>query len=389
MHSPLTGTSGSRHFSPPSPTRPSIDRQPASIRALPRCAVVNFQKDGENLSWKPRVSQNLSGLPARAHNFEDAFSLEEFSSTTLPVVWTATGGNPRLSITDNPDDHLDPRERAYDPECHKNSAVPSPTGVPELNVRSLSSLPTHVPEDDGHAKYNRVRAVTPNQPSLSARKRSFTRQHSFPTSAGIARTMNLAKDLRRPSFWSMLTQPRSYQQSRVRARIQTSEDVNRRREHASFPVFRRNRGSIKQETDSSASELSEKEKRVSRSSLIRRLGGKLGRRGGAWHAPLKVENDTWKCGDKNFTNNRMDSSDRGGNLSQKEIKDRAVRMRSLWSNGETGTRMIQLFAGRRVKSCLVNRAGVHESVDLVSDRMDHKCGKVGQDDQYVRFMTVG
>lgn len=66
---------------------------------LPRCAVVNFQKEGDTLRWAPRVSHNVSGLPARVHNFEDAFTLEEFSSTALPVVWHATGGNPRISNT--------------------------------------------------------------------------------------------------------------------------------------------------------------------------------------------------------------------------------------------------------------------------------------------------
>lgn len=57
---------------------------------------MNFHKEGDTLRWAPRVSHNVSGVPARVHNFEDAFTLEEFSSAALPVLWHATGGNPRV-----------------------------------------------------------------------------------------------------------------------------------------------------------------------------------------------------------------------------------------------------------------------------------------------------
>lgn len=49
------------------------------------------------MRWAPRVSQTVGGVSARVRGFDDAFTLEEFSSTALPVVWRATGGNPCMS----------------------------------------------------------------------------------------------------------------------------------------------------------------------------------------------------------------------------------------------------------------------------------------------------
>lgn len=72
----------------PCSTSPSNPRTPpprpqTPTAKLPRCAVVNFRKDGSSLAWAPRLSHNRGGIAARVHNFEDAFSLEEFSSRAL------------------------------------------------------------------------------------------------------------------------------------------------------------------------------------------------------------------------------------------------------------------------------------------------------------------
>lgn len=133
-------------------------------RALPRCAVVNFSRDGDNLRWAPRATQNASGVAARVHNFEDAFSLEEFSSRALPVVWHAHGGNPRLS-----------------------SALRE--------------------EQMNHA--NKDNSTPRTKSSLSASQKSMVKSPS------VKRTMVLAQEIRRPSFWSLLAHNNRIQKSRA------------------------------------------------------------------------------------------------------------------------------------------------------------------------------
>lgn len=50
---------------------------------LPRCAVVNFRRDGNVLRWTPRARENTGGMAARVKDFDDAFQLEELSSRTF------------------------------------------------------------------------------------------------------------------------------------------------------------------------------------------------------------------------------------------------------------------------------------------------------------------
>ena len=55
-------------------------------RPLPRCAVVNFRKEGNHLRWSSKAAYNTGGVAARVGNFEESFLLEEFSSRALPTV---------------------------------------------------------------------------------------------------------------------------------------------------------------------------------------------------------------------------------------------------------------------------------------------------------------
>lgn len=55
-------------------------------RPLPRCAVVNFRKEGNHLRWSSKAAYNTGGVAARVGNFEESFLLEEFSSRALPSV---------------------------------------------------------------------------------------------------------------------------------------------------------------------------------------------------------------------------------------------------------------------------------------------------------------
>lgn len=144
-----------------------FSRKAASVasRALPRCAVVNFRREGDNLRWAPRVTQNASGVAARVHNFEDAFSLEEFSSRALPVVWQGRGGNPRLSSA--------VREEEAD----------QAQGNMDKTPRSKSSMSSS--------------------------------QKSLMKSPSIKRTMALAQEIRRPSFWSLLAHNNRIQKNRA------------------------------------------------------------------------------------------------------------------------------------------------------------------------------
>lgn len=51
-----------------------------SRSTLPRCAVVNFRREGDVVRWTPRARENTGGMAARVRNFDDAFQLEELSS---------------------------------------------------------------------------------------------------------------------------------------------------------------------------------------------------------------------------------------------------------------------------------------------------------------------
>ena len=51
--------------------------------SLPRCAVVNFCREGDVVRWTPRARENTGGMAARVRDFDDAFQLEELSSRTF------------------------------------------------------------------------------------------------------------------------------------------------------------------------------------------------------------------------------------------------------------------------------------------------------------------
>lgn len=57
--------------------------QSMSRASLPRCAVVNFCRDGDVVRWTPRARENTGGMAARVRDFDDAFQLEELSSRTF------------------------------------------------------------------------------------------------------------------------------------------------------------------------------------------------------------------------------------------------------------------------------------------------------------------
>ena len=54
-----------------------------SKSSLPRCAVVNFRRDGDQVHVTPRAYRNNGGMACRVLKFEDAFQLEELSSRTF------------------------------------------------------------------------------------------------------------------------------------------------------------------------------------------------------------------------------------------------------------------------------------------------------------------
>lgn len=143
-----------------------FDRKTLSVasRALPRCAVINFSKNGDNLRWAPCATQNASGVAARVHNFEDAFSLEEFSSRALPVVWHARGGNPRLSGSG---------------------------------------------KEGEEAREEKEIQRTRTKSSLSASQKSLIRP------PGMKKTMVIAHEFRRPSFWTLLAHSNKIQKTRA------------------------------------------------------------------------------------------------------------------------------------------------------------------------------
>lgn len=397
----------------------TVERPPQyhHVRTLPRCAVVNFQKDGDHLNWKPRVAQNLSGLPARAHNFEDAFSLEEFSSTTLPVVWTATGGNPRLSITDvASDDHLDPRQHV---RCTNEASAIPPTSFTSTSASQHFESSEKLVADSVEAAHHsvddeiedkRAKADRPRQNGWN--KYASNRQLSFSANLGCSKTMTLANELRRPSFWSLLTHSRNYQHNRVRARIQTSEDVDRRREFASSPGFRKSKAegacvSVDKVQQADADS-------CRKVSLLRKLVSKLERRttsnltvctGMPPPAAASDCNVQRSIGDHapladRSTNNANVAKCQAANSHFRfngASRDRPVRMRSKWSNAESGGKKLSLFGGRRAKSSV---AGVGESKDAFASASkacggacgddDGNCGKAAAtpDDQYLKFMTT-
>lgn len=62
------------------------DDAPTSLMSrgsLPRCAVVNFCREGDIVRWTPRARENTGGMAARVKDFDDAFQLEELSSRTF------------------------------------------------------------------------------------------------------------------------------------------------------------------------------------------------------------------------------------------------------------------------------------------------------------------
>lgn len=62
----------------------SYDEAPSmSKSSLPRCAVVNFRRDGDQVHVTPRAYRNNGGMACRVLKFEDAFQLEELSSRTF------------------------------------------------------------------------------------------------------------------------------------------------------------------------------------------------------------------------------------------------------------------------------------------------------------------
>lgn len=171
--------------------------QSQTPRTLPRCGVVNFRKDGDSLRWAPIVNHNASGVAARVHNFEDAFSLEEFSSRALPVVWRSKGGNPRLSdITKS-----DMKEVQLD-------ARPAKSGPRES---------TNVPPQSAHTTAKRSsQPVEKRTKSLAHSERAMVRNSS------VKKAIVLATEVHRPSFWSLLVHTNKYQRSRAKARIKNN-----------------------------------------------------------------------------------------------------------------------------------------------------------------------
>lgn len=320
------------------------------------------------------MAQNLSGVPARAHNFEDAFSLEEFSSTTLPVVWTATGGNPRLSITDiTADDQLDPLGHLH---CAESSAI-------GCSINAVSSPSTSV-EPSTH-----LHQIDCQQDGMR-RPPDRPRQQDGADNPSSSKAITLTNDLRRPSFWSFLTHPRNYQHNRVRARIQTSEEIDRRKEFASSPGFRKckfDATARRQQSDSKCLEkhaISDHDSSP-KMSLLRKLVNKLERRStcnlAVSTAMPPVSDD---CEDGFISTTR----------------DRPVRMRSKWSSAESGAKKLNVFSNRRSKSNFSAVASSSHKQDdgaMLVQRKDsqkfndddnHAQNNVVPDDQYLRFMTA-
>lgn len=58
----------------------SLTLEPPS---LPRCAVLNYRKEGDLVHWNSCVLRNYGGIAARVRNFDEAFELEEFSSQQI------------------------------------------------------------------------------------------------------------------------------------------------------------------------------------------------------------------------------------------------------------------------------------------------------------------
>lgn len=243
---------------PPSDSQsPQNGSNPPSLtssRALPRCAVVNFCRDGESLRWAPRVTHNTSGVPARIHNFEDAFSLEEYSSANLPVVWRARAGNPRGSASLDDGDSQFTRATAaaaaaakaciplggyWDIQKKNADAIAASASVtaaavvatavaassaanappPALPSNSDTVKAPHAPFADRELSSSSRAAdvehaqVTPAAPASHAPGRSTARSPS------VKRTIVLANELRRPSFWSVLAHTSKYQKAKARARL--------------------------------------------------------------------------------------------------------------------------------------------------------------------------
>lgn len=394
-------------------------------RTLPRCAVVNFHKDGDNLNWKPRVAQNLSGLPARAHNFEDAFSLEEFSSTTLPVVWTATGGNPRLSITDiASDDQLDPRRHL---NCHHQSS----TSRSEHSTAALSndppvSLPvlTKPAERSQHLQQPCLNQLTerPDRPRQQEHPNQLSpsqRQMSFSANLASTKSITLANEMRRPSFWSFLTHSRNYQYNRVRARVQTADGLDGRREFASYPGFRKHKQDSQRQQSLAHShdkDLPSDHDSSTRMSLLRKLVSKFERRSTSNLAVStampqlnnqdtpELETSALKDSSDSSNVNHPDRNVPSQNASRPTSnhlkfnggnRDRPARMHSKWSSVETGSKKLSLFSNRRSKSNLapIIPPNIDEH-DTVVRKNSHKIENsnrakvVVPDDQYLRFMTA-
>lgn len=176
----------------PATPRKALSSHAASGRVLPRCGVLNFCKEGDSLRWAPRVTQNCGGVAARVHNFEDAFSLEEFSSRALPIVWQSTGANFRLSSAhEDPDDRAD-AEEIVKYNCDKINNLEQSVSEKSLSEKSLRC-------GSGSSK-------------------------CVKESSSFRRTIAVANEMRRPSFWSLLAITNKCNKSRAHRRLRGNEE---------------------------------------------------------------------------------------------------------------------------------------------------------------------
>lgn len=161
-HSVPLADSSISTVSPEPPSSPPRSATPVS--RLPRCAVVNFRKDGAALAWSPRLSQNLGGLAARVNNFEDAFSLEEFSSRALRVPKTLGAQfHHRSSVTDD----FSLRRKSF----ATDDLPPSKLG--RLRSEHHSSIPSNVTLSQDQSTANYKSETTQSQHSSPQRSTIF------------------------------------------------------------------------------------------------------------------------------------------------------------------------------------------------------------------------
>lgn len=188
---PLDEHSADDGLRPATPGK-TLSTHAATGRALPRCGVLNFCKEGDSLRWAPRVTRNCGGIAARVHNFEDAFSLEEFSSKALPIVWQSTGANFRMS------------------SAHEHPGVKSSvTGTLKLTCERISDS-----EQSTSEKSLTERGFRYGRGSSNYMKRS----------SSFKRTVVVANEMRRPSFWSLLANSNKYSKSRAHRRLCGNEE---------------------------------------------------------------------------------------------------------------------------------------------------------------------